>query len=344
MMGDFELLKEVPGYRAILKVVLKSQIQLLIDQLCNYTGEESFILTANASDGAQSLLGSGTGKGFLENHSEIKTQFLGYCLKSLHNPEETVSHHDSTRSKGRTHPYARGASSSPTANKPRSGFSDSVKLGGSDTTQLNDSRHTNSSSTIVYHSSVSATETYKRREPNSPHKSSIFQTSRMDFKDRLSDIYHQDHVQTPGDYDQTDQGQAQESDSVVVKTELESDDVEVTGVELGNHLYGDENLGGQFSSDSNQTAASPDDFAMVNSVDRGGILDMNTSESNIDNLSASKHYYPCRYCGRVFQHNSWLTRHIRGHTGEKPYECRVCGKRFTRSGTMKVHTLMHNIK
>lgn len=29
-MGDFELLKDVPGYKAILKVVLKSQIQLLV--------------------------------------------------------------------------------------------------------------------------------------------------------------------------------------------------------------------------------------------------------------------------------------------------------------------------
>ena len=29
-MGDFNLLKEIPGYKAILKTVLKSQIQLLV--------------------------------------------------------------------------------------------------------------------------------------------------------------------------------------------------------------------------------------------------------------------------------------------------------------------------
>ena len=32
MMGDFELLNDVPGSKAILKVVLKSQIQLLVSE------------------------------------------------------------------------------------------------------------------------------------------------------------------------------------------------------------------------------------------------------------------------------------------------------------------------
>lgn len=80
-MMDLELLKEIPGYKAILKSVIKTQIQLLIEQLSDHTGEESIILTASINDGTLSHLGSNRGKGFLEGRDEIKSQFLGYCLQ-----------------------------------------------------------------------------------------------------------------------------------------------------------------------------------------------------------------------------------------------------------------------
>lgn len=89
MTTELEVLKEIPGYKAILKSVLKSQIQLLIEQLSNQTGEESIILTASVHDGSLSHLGSSSGKGFLEGRDEIKAQFLGYCLKN-HQRRESV--------------------------------------------------------------------------------------------------------------------------------------------------------------------------------------------------------------------------------------------------------------
>ena len=52
-----------------------------VEQLCNHTGEESIILTASVNDGSLSHLGSELGKGFLEGREEIKSQFLGFCLK-----------------------------------------------------------------------------------------------------------------------------------------------------------------------------------------------------------------------------------------------------------------------
>ena len=52
-----------------------------VEQLADHTGEESVILTASVSDGSLSHLGSEAGKVFLEDHDDIKSQFLGFCLK-----------------------------------------------------------------------------------------------------------------------------------------------------------------------------------------------------------------------------------------------------------------------
>ena len=57
-------------------------IILQVEQLCEQAGEESIIITASLSDGSLSHLGSKMGNGFFEEREEIKSQFLGYCLKS----------------------------------------------------------------------------------------------------------------------------------------------------------------------------------------------------------------------------------------------------------------------
>lgn len=81
---DLEVIKDIPGYKVILKAVIKAQIQQLVEQLAAHTDEESVILTASVSDGTLSHLGSDSGKGFLEEQEDVKTQFLGFCLKRHH--------------------------------------------------------------------------------------------------------------------------------------------------------------------------------------------------------------------------------------------------------------------
>lgn len=44
----------------------------------------------------------------------------------------------------------------------------------------------------------------------------------------------------------------------------------------------------------------------------------------------SKAFQKCPICSKVIQGAGKLPRHIRTHTGEKPYECTICKVRFTR--------------
>ncbi|XP_043853911.1 zinc finger and BTB domain-containing protein 17 isoform X2 [Dromiciops gliroides] len=99
---------------------------------------------------------------------------------------------------------------------------------------------------------------------------------------------------------------------------------------------------GEMSTAEENEESGGTDSGQENSVGEARVLRSGTYSDRTESKAYGSVIHKCEDCGKEFTHTGNFKRHIRIHTGEKPFSCRECNKAFSDPAACKAHEKTHS--
>eukprot|EP00795_Rhopilema_esculentum_P010903 gene10903-19734_t len=78
-----------------------------------------------------------------------------------------------------------------------------------------------------------------------------------------------------------------------------------------------------------------------NKIDKSLLSCAKSSQEKKDSGKQKEKAFTCNLCGKSFDKNHSLTRHLKIHTDQRPYQCEICSKTFRASFNLDYHKRTH---